>query len=53
MNGQEHGRSFESSDVDSRAFREIYLPPFEAAVKAGVGSIMCSYNGEWPATWDQ
>lgn len=23
---------------------EIYLPPFEGAVVAGVGSVMCSYN---------
>jgi beta-glucosidase len=24
--------------------REVYLPPFEAAVRAGAGSIMCSFN---------
>lgn len=31
--------------VDPRALREIYLPPFEAAVKeAKVGTIMCAYN---------
>ena len=31
--------------VDDRALREIYLPPFEAAVKdAGVGTVMCAYN---------
>ena len=31
--------------VDERTLREIYLPPFEAAVKeADVGSVMCSYN---------
>jgi beta-glucosidase len=34
-----------SSDVDERALREIYLPPFEAAVKrAKVMAIMSSYN---------
>jgi len=30
--------------VDERTQWEIYFPPFEAAVKAGVGSFMCSYN---------
>merc|ERR1740117_2175090 len=30
--------------VDERTQWEIYYPPFEAAVKAGVGSVMCSYN---------
>lgn len=49
LNEQEHGRSFESSDVDDRAFREIYLPPLEESVRAGLGSIMCSYNGKYPS----
>jgi len=30
--------------VDDQALHEIYLPPFEAAVHAGVASVMCSYN---------
>ena len=31
--------------VDERTLHEVYLPQFEAAVKAGaVGSVMCSYN---------
>ena len=31
--------------VSQRALREIYLPPFEAAVEqAHVGSVMCAYN---------
>lgn len=30
--------------VDERTQWEIYYPPFEAAVKADVGSFMCSYN---------
>ena len=30
--------------VDARTLHEIYLPAFEAAAKAGVGSVMCSYN---------
>lgn len=30
--------------VDERALREIYLPGFEAAVRAGVAAVMCAYN---------
>ncbi len=30
--------------VDDQTLHEIYLAPFDAAVKAGVSSIMCSYN---------
>ena len=34
-----------SSDVDERPLRELYFPPFEAAVKkAGVMAFMSSYN---------
>jgi beta-glucosidase len=36
--------------LGERALREIYLPQFEEAVKAGVGSVMCSYprvNGQY------
>ena len=36
--------------VDERTLHEIYLPAFEAAVRAGVASVMCSYskvNGAW------
>jgi beta-glucosidase len=33
------------ANVDQRTLREIYLPPFEAAVKrANVGTVMCAYN---------
>ena len=33
------------ANVDQRTLREIYLPPFEAAVKqADVGTVMCAYN---------
>jgi len=30
--------------VDEQTLREVYLAPFEAAVRAGVASVMCSYN---------
>lgn len=30
--------------IDQQTLHEIYLAPFAAAVKAGVASIMCSYN---------
>jgi beta-glucosidase len=30
--------------VDDQALHEIYVAPFEAAVRAGVASLMCSYN---------
>jgi beta-glucosidase len=44
-NESEIERQTMSSDVDERSLREIYLPPFEAAVKqAGVMAVMSSYN---------
>ncbi|KAG9234442.1 putative beta-glucosidase A [Amylocarpus encephaloides] len=33
-----------SSNVDDVTMHELYMWPFADAVKAGVGSIMCSYN---------
>ncbi|MCX6627362.1 MAG: hypothetical protein NTW28_07005, partial [Candidatus Solibacter sp.] len=30
--------------IDERTLHEIYLPAFEAAVHAGVASVMCAYN---------
>lgn len=33
-----------NADVSERALREVYLAPIEAAIKAGVGSAMCSFN---------
>ena len=38
------GRDYETADVSERTLREIYLPPFRAAVEAGVASIMPSFN---------
>jgi beta-glucosidase len=44
-NNQEYHRLTASSEVDERTLRELYLPAFEAAVKAaGPWTVMCSYN---------
>mmetsp|Transcript_84350 Transcript_84350/g.188345 ORF Transcript_84350/g.188345 Transcript_84350/m.188345 type:complete len:743 (-) Transcript_84350:66-2294(-) len=43
-NSQEEHRMDISEDVDERTLFEMYYPPFEAAVEAGIGSMMCSYN---------
>lgn len=44
-NNQEYNRMSCSSEVDERTLREIYLPPFEEAVKAAQPkTVMCSYN---------
>ncbi|EJD05137.1 uncharacterized protein FOMMEDRAFT_79988 [Fomitiporia mediterranea MF3/22] len=52
LNEQEHFRqSFEwglpnalSVNIDDRTLHEIYLWPFAESVRAGVGSVMCSYQ---------
>ncbi|KAJ9448668.1 putative beta-glucosidase L [Diplonema papillatum] len=49
-NNQETDRTTISEMVDERTENEIYYAPFEGAVAAGVGSVMCSYNkinGTW------
>lgn len=33
-----------SANLDDQAMHELYLWPFQDAVAAGVGSVMCSYN---------
>ncbi|KAH6682771.1 beta-glucosidase-related glycosidase [Halenospora varia] len=33
-----------SSNIDDKTLHELYLWPFQDAVKAGSGNIMCSYN---------
>lgn len=44
-NDSEYQRNTISSDVDERTLREIYLPPFEAAVReAGAWAVMAGYN---------
>ena len=45
VNDQEHERMEISVEVDERTLREIYFPPFEAAVRrAGVWAVMAAYN---------
>jgi beta-glucosidase len=44
LNDQETNRMTDSSDASQRTMEEIDLPAFDAAVKAGVGAVMCSYN---------
>jgi len=45
VNNQETDRASIDVQVSERALRELYLPPFEAAVReADVASVMCSYN---------
>ncbi len=43
-NDFENGRNSTSVKVDPQTFHENSLPAFEAGVKAGAGSAMCSYN---------
>ncbi len=40
----EAGRDYNTVDMSPQKMREVYLPPFEAAVKAGVGSLMTAFN---------
>lgn len=49
------GRDYQETDVSPRTLHEIYLPPFQAAIDAGVAAVMCaytSYDGE-PATMNR
>jgi beta-glucosidase len=40
LNGKDEGDTV----CDEATFRKLYLPPYAAAIKAGVGSIMVSFN---------
>jgi beta-glucosidase len=40
----EAGRDYNTTDVSERALREVYFPPFHAAVEAGVGTLMSAFN---------
>ena len=38
------GRDYSTVDLSERVLREIYLPPFKAALDAGCGTVMTSFN---------
>jgi beta-glucosidase len=40
----EGGRDYNTTDLSENTLREIYFPPFKAAVDAGVGTLMSSFN---------
>ena len=40
----EAGREYNSVDMSERKLREVHLPPYHAAVEAGAGSVMTSFN---------
>jgi beta-glucosidase len=42
--GAEGGRDYNTVDISERTLREIYLPPFKAAIDAGALTFMCSFN---------
>lgn len=40
----EAGRDYNTTDMSDLTMRSVYLPPFKAAVDAGVGSFMTAFN---------
>ena len=40
----EGGRDYNTVDISEQSLREVYLPPFHAAVDAGVGTLMSAFN---------
>lgn len=48
----EGGLDYNSSDISERTLREVYLPPFRAAIDAGALSVMSAFNeiGGIPST---
>jgi beta-glucosidase len=48
----EGGRDYNTTDMSERTLRQIYLPPFKAAVEAGVVTLMSAFNAldEVPAS---
>ena len=40
----EGGRDYNTVDVSERTLRDVYLPPFKAALDAGAGTIMSAFN---------
>src|SRR5919201_74269 len=50
--GAEGGRDYNTVDMSERTLREVYLPPYHAAIAAGAGTVMTSFNeiGGIPST---
>lgn len=42
--GAQAGRDYHSVDMSERTLREIYLPPYRAAIDAGAETVMTSFN---------
>ncbi len=42
--GAEGGRDYNTVDLSDRTLREVYLPPYRAAIDAGAGTVMASFN---------
>ena len=40
----EAGRDYNTTDMSETRLREVYFPPFKAAVDAGVGTLMSAFN---------
>jgi beta-glucosidase len=40
----EAGKDYNSVELSDRTLRQVYLPPFHAALEAGAGSIMSAFN---------
>jgi beta-glucosidase len=40
----EGGRDYNTTEVSERTLREVYFPPFKAALDAGVGTFMSAFN---------
>jgi beta-glucosidase len=40
----EGGRDYNTTDMSEQRLRNIYLPPFKAAIDAGADTAMCSFN---------
>jgi len=38
------GRDYNTTDMSEHTLRSVYLPPFKAAVDAGVGTLMSAFN---------
>ncbi len=51
----EAGRDYHTAELSEHTLRNVYLPPYEAAAKAGVASFMASFNeiNGVPATGDR